>query len=38
MTALRVPDAPKRQAVVLGQGADAVPALITVLNELGVLS
>jgi electron transfer flavoprotein beta subunit len=38
MTTLRVPDAPKRQATVLGQGASAVPALVSVLNELGVLS
>ena len=38
MTVLRVPDAPRRQAVVLGQGADAVPALVAVLSELGVLS
>jgi electron transfer flavoprotein beta subunit len=38
MTSLRVPDAPKKQATVLGVGADAVPALVTVLNELGVLS
>jgi len=38
MTSLRVPDAPKKQATVLGAGAAAVPALVTVLNELGVLS
>jgi len=38
MTSLRVPDAPKKQATVLGAGAEAVPALVTVLNELGVLS
>jgi electron transfer flavoprotein beta subunit len=37
MTRLRVPDAPKKQATVLGRGADAVPALVTVLAELGVL-
>ena len=28
MTSLRVPDAPKKQATVLGQGAEAVPALV----------
>ena len=38
MTSLRVPDAPKKQATVLGQGADAVPALVNVLVELGVVS
>jgi len=38
MTSLRVPDAPKKQAAVLGQGADAVPALIDVLVQLGVVS
>jgi electron transfer flavoprotein beta subunit len=37
MTRLRVPDAPRQQAVVLGQGAEAVPALVAVLAELGVL-
>ena len=31
MTSLRVPDAPKKQATVLGQGAAAVPALVDVL-------
>jgi len=38
MTSLRVPDARKKQAVVLGQGAGAVPALVDVLVELGVVS
>jgi electron transfer flavoprotein beta subunit len=38
MTRLRVPDAPRKQATVLGQGADAVPALVAVLAELGVIS
>ena len=38
MISLRVPDAPKKQAAVLGQGADAVPALIDVLVQLGVIS
>jgi electron transfer flavoprotein beta subunit len=38
MTSLRVPDAPKRRATVLGQGTSAVPALVSVLSELGVLS
>jgi len=38
MTSLRVPDAPKKQATVLGQGPDAVPALVSVLAEIGVLS
>ena len=31
MTSLRVPDAPRKQATVLGQGAGAVPALVDVL-------
>ena len=38
MTSLRVPDAPKKQAAVLGHGPDAVPALVSVLAEFGVLS
>jgi electron transfer flavoprotein beta subunit len=38
MTSLRVPDSPKRQATVVGQGAAAVPALVNVLVELGVVS
>ena len=38
MTRLRVPDAPQKQATVLGQGAAAVPALVAVLAELGVIS
>jgi electron transfer flavoprotein beta subunit len=38
MTLLRVPDAPRKQATVLGQGAGAVPALVDVLVELGVVS
>jgi electron transfer flavoprotein beta subunit len=37
MTSLRVPEAPKKQATVLGHGADAVPALVEVLTEIGVL-
>jgi electron transfer flavoprotein beta subunit len=35
--ALRVPDMAKKQATVLGHGADAVPALVSVLAEIGVL-
>jgi electron transfer flavoprotein beta subunit len=35
---LRVPAATKHAATVLGRGADAVPELIRVLDELGVLS
>ena len=38
MTSLRVPDAPKKQATVLGQGAGAVPALVDLLVRLGVVS
>jgi electron transfer flavoprotein beta subunit len=38
MTGLRVPDAPRKQATVLGHGPDAVPALVAVLAEMGVLS
>ena len=38
MTSLRVPDAPRKQATVLGQGAGAVPALVDVLVQLGVVS
>jgi electron transfer flavoprotein beta subunit len=38
MTSLRVPEAPKKQATVLGQGAAAVPALVDVLVQLGVVS
>ena len=38
MTGLRVPDAPRKQATVLGHGADAVPALVAVLAEIGALS
>jgi electron transfer flavoprotein beta subunit len=37
-TALRVPAAARREATVLGHGVDAVPALVSVLAELGVLS
>src|SRR5215469_5273707 len=33
MTRLRVPDAPRKQATVLGQGSAAVPALVAVLAE-----
>jgi electron transfer flavoprotein beta subunit len=35
--ALRVPATAKHQATVLGQGVDAVPELVRVLDELGVL-
>jgi electron transfer flavoprotein beta subunit len=38
MTRLRVPDAPRKQATVLGRGTDAVPALLDVLAEIGVIS
>ncbi len=38
MTRLRVPDVPRKQATVLGHGPDAVPALMSVLAEIGVLS
>ncbi|HMD92551.1 MAG TPA: electron transfer flavoprotein subunit beta/FixA family protein [Trebonia sp.] len=38
MTSLRVPAMARRQATVLGHGAAAVPALVSVLDELGVLS
>jgi len=38
MTSLRVPESARRQATVLGQGLAAVPGLVTVLGELGVLS
>jgi electron transfer flavoprotein beta subunit len=37
-TALRVPATARREATVLGHGAGAVPALVSVLAELGVLS
>jgi electron transfer flavoprotein beta subunit len=36
--ALRVPVSAQHQATVLGHGADAVPDLVRVLDELGVLS
>jgi electron transfer flavoprotein beta subunit len=36
--ALRVPESGKHQAAVLGEGVDAVPALVRVLEEWGVLS
>jgi electron transfer flavoprotein beta subunit len=36
--ALRVPESSKQQASVLGEGVDAVPALVRVLEEWGVLS
>jgi electron transfer flavoprotein beta subunit len=36
--ALRVPETERKQAEVLGTGADAVPALIRVLDDWGVLS
>jgi electron transfer flavoprotein beta subunit len=35
--ALRVPETERKQATVLGTGADAVPALVALLDELGVL-
>ncbi|MGH7734936.1 MAG: electron transfer flavoprotein subunit beta/FixA family protein, partial [Gemmatimonadales bacterium] len=35
---LRVPASSKHQAAVLGHGADAVPELVRVLDELGILS
>jgi electron transfer flavoprotein beta subunit len=35
--ALRVPETERKQATMLGTGADAVPALVKVLEELGVL-
>jgi electron transfer flavoprotein beta subunit len=38
MTSLRVPDAPRKQATVLGQGPAAVPALVAVLAEIGVIA
>ena len=38
MTRLRVPAVSGREAVMLGHGTDAVPALVTVLADLGVLS
>jgi len=38
MTSLRVPDAPRQQATVLGHGVAAVPALVATLSELGVIS
>lgn len=38
MSRLRVPDAPRKQATVLGRGTDAVPALVGVLAEIGVIS
>jgi electron transfer flavoprotein beta subunit len=38
MTRLRVPEAPRKQATVLGRGPEAVPALVSVLAEIGVLA
>jgi electron transfer flavoprotein beta subunit len=38
MTRLRVPEVPRKQVTVLGRGPDAVPALVAVLAEIGVLS
>jgi hypothetical protein len=35
---LRVPASSQHQATVLGHGVDAVPDLVRVLDELGVLS
>jgi electron transfer flavoprotein beta subunit len=37
-TGLRVPAGETRRAQILGQGTDAVPALVRLLDELGVLS
>ena len=37
-TSLRLPDAPKKQATVLGRGPGAVPVLVDVLVQLGVVS
>ena len=37
-SALRVPESSKHQAEVLGEGVDAVPSLVRVLEEWGVLS
>jgi electron transfer flavoprotein beta subunit len=37
-SALRVPESGKHQAEVLGSGVDAVPGLVRVLEEMGVLS
>ena len=37
-SALRVPESSKHQASVLGEGVDAVPALVRVLEEWGVLA
>ena len=34
---LRVPEVPRRQAEILGHGADAVPAMMRVLDGIGVL-
>jgi hypothetical protein len=36
--ALRVPESSKHQATVLGHGADAVPDLVRVLDQMGVLA
>ncbi|HEX3493715.1 MAG TPA: hypothetical protein VHU92_30535, partial [Streptosporangiaceae bacterium] len=35
---LRVPEQTRKRAEVLGSGVDAVPALVALLDELGVLS
>jgi hypothetical protein len=35
---LRVPAGESKRAEVLGTGADAVPALVALLDELGILS
>jgi electron transfer flavoprotein beta subunit len=37
-TALRVPAGESKRAEILGNGADAVPALVALLDELGILS
>jgi electron transfer flavoprotein beta subunit len=37
MVRMVVPEGPRRQAQVLGSGADAAPAVVAVLDELGVL-
>jgi electron transfer flavoprotein beta subunit len=37
-TGLRVPAGESKRAEILGNGADAVPALVALLDELGILS
>ncbi|MGO8874616.1 MAG: electron transfer flavoprotein subunit beta/FixA family protein [Acidimicrobiales bacterium] len=38
LDSLRVPESERRQAVVLGRGVEAVPALVDLLEQLGMLS